>query len=116
MLSDRPEKARWPRSQKFTLSPKGREVELAYRETIVAARSDTTGRDSFDAARARWAQQNGLQPDDGLYLGEVASAPVSLPRLVEALETCGKSKPDAVAAIGRLVDAGFVATVAGSPT
>lgn len=107
MLLDRPPRMRWPRSQKFMLSPRGDEVELAYRATIVASR-EQAGRGSFDSARALWAKSNNLQPDDGLYLAEVRSGPVTLQQIIEALETCGKTRRDAIAAMERLVDAGMI--------
>ena len=104
---DPPPRARFRRGQKFSLSPKGLEVELEYREKIVASRAHV-GRDSFDHARADWAKQYTLEPDDGLYLAEVASGPVNLSQIIDALETCGKTSKDASAALGRLVDVGLV--------
>ncbi len=106
-LSDRPPKMRWPRAQRFSLSTQGSAAETAYREQIVASRQ-TMGRASFDAARVAWAATHGLQVDDGLYLAEVASGPVSLPQIVGSLESCGKSRTDAIAALERLADAGML--------
>src|SRR5438132_1508215 len=103
MLDDIPPRRRWPRSQRFTLSEKGTAAELAYRSTIVESRS-TEGRKSFDAAREAWAKGLGIQPDDGLYLGEVRTGPVTLEHIVESIESCGKTKKDAFAAIERLID------------
>lgn len=111
MIDERPPKMRWPRSQRFTLSPTGAEAERSYRELIVASRS-TSGRASFDAARTEWAKALSLQPDDGLYLAEVAAGPIGLSKIIEALETCGKTKKDAITAVERLVDAGLI-SVAG---
>lgn len=104
---DRPEKMRWPRTQKFVLSPEGLAAETDYQERIVASRSEA-GRKSFDAARASWATSHKVQPDDGLYLAEVKVKAMSLPELVQALEVCGKTRSDALAALGRLVDGGLV--------
>jgi hypothetical protein len=104
---DPPPRARFRRGQKFSLSTKGLEVELEYREKIVASRSHV-GRDSFDLARSEWAKLYTLEPDDGLYLAEVASGPVNLAQIIDALETCGKTSKDASAALGRLVDVGLV--------
>jgi hypothetical protein len=106
-LDERPPKLRWPRSQRFSLSARGQAVEAAYREQIVTSRNEP-GRASFDAARLAWAQTHGLSADDGLYLAEIARAPITLSQLVAALETCGKNRLDAIEAVGRLVDAGMV--------
>ena len=110
MLGDRTPKMRWPRAQRFVLSPRGIDAERRYRESIVASRG-TEGRTSFDAARAEWARSLQLQPDDGLYLGEVSSGPIGLGQLVSALESCGKTRRDAISAVERLVDAGLVSAV-----
>jgi hypothetical protein len=109
MFNDPPPKARWRRSQRFTLSDRGGVAETSYMSGIVASRTEA-GRASFDAARTSWAQTFGVQPDDGLYLAEVRRGPVDMQAIVEALETCGKTRKDAVAAMGRLFDAGFIAT------
>ena len=110
MLGDRPTRMRWPRAQRFILSPQGVEAERSYRESIVASRA-TEGRTSFDAARSQWASAHRVQPDDGLYLGEVSAGPIGLGQLVEALESCGKTRKDAIAAVERLVDAGLISTL-----
>lgn len=107
-FQDIPPKRRWPRSQKFALSEKGKEAEAAYRQEIAASRAqEGRGRDSFDAARKAWAQRFAIQPDDGLYLCEAAGDPKNLQELTEALEACGKSRTDALAALDRLVDGGL---------
>lgn len=111
-LRDPSPKRRWPRSERFTLSAKGDEAETAYRSTIVASRAQE-GRASYDAARAAWAASFRVEPDDGLYLGEIRSGPTSLERLVEALETCGKTRKEALAALERLFDAGLISTTNG---
>jgi|CXWL01.1.fsa_nt_gi flagellar basal body P-ring protein FlgI len=110
-LSDRPSKLRWPRAQRFSLSTQGAAAESAYRDQIVASRTET-GRASFDAARKAWAQTHALQVDDGLYLAEVAGGGVSLTQIVESLENCGKSRSDAIAALERLADAGMLTPLA----
>lgn len=98
---------RWRRAQLFSLSELGIGAESAYRSTIVAARA-TEGRASFDAARTAWAQAFRVEPDDGLYLAELHQAPTTLERLVDALETCGKTRKDALVALERLFDAGLI--------
>src|SRR6516165_8893588 len=70
MLQDASPRRRWPRSQRFALTDKGRDAEASYRSTIVSSRTQE-GRASFDAARSTWAESFRLLPDDGLYLGEV---------------------------------------------
>ncbi len=106
---DRPEKMRWPRNQRFVLSVQGIEVEKSYREIIVASRVET-GRASFDVARETWAGQFRLQADDGLYLAEILEKPLTMAELVSALESCGKTRTDAMAAMGRLFDAGYISS------
>jgi hypothetical protein len=101
------ERLRWPRSRRFVLSAKGVVAEVAYREDIIASRA-VSGRESFDAARSAWAVQFGLKADDGLYLSEVAVTPATLSQIVASLDTCGKSRRDAIAALGRLDDAGMI--------
>ncbi len=105
--SDRPPKLRWPRSQRFSLSEQGAAAEKGYREQIVASRTES-GRGSFNTARQAWAVANGLQADDGLYLAEVLGGGVSLAQIIESLETCGKTRVDAIAALERLADAGML--------
>ena len=80
---DKPPRLAWPRGQKFALTPKGSEVEAAYRSSIAAARTEDGRRDSFDAARAGWASTHQLQPDDGLYLAEVRGGPANLKQIVD---------------------------------
>jgi hypothetical protein len=92
------------------LSERGNAAEDSYRSTIVASRAQE-GRASFEAARSAWAGSFGVQPDDGLYLGEVRGAGKTLDEIAEALENCGKTRKDATAALERLFDAGLVATV-----
>lgn len=111
MLQDPPPRRRWPRSQRFILSEKGVTAEADYRSTIIASRDDAArGRDAFDAARTEWARTWGVQTDDGLYLGEVKAGPKTLEQLVTALETCDKTKQDAIEAVGRTFDAGLLIT------
>ena len=96
--------------QRFRLEALGRSAEASYRSQIVASRT-LPGRESYDAARAAWAAALSLQPDDGMYLGELRPGPTTLAAIIEALAQCGKSRADAVTAMGRLVDAGFVSGI-----
>ncbi len=110
-LLDRPRRVPWSRSHRFTISGRGSEAEAAYRDLIVASRSQE-GRASFDSARADWAKSFNLHPDDGLYLAEVGAGPVRLHEIVEALESCGKNRKDAIAAMERLVELGLISAAA----
>jgi hypothetical protein len=110
-LDSPPPKLRWPRSHRFTLSTKGQAAEAAYRQDIVNSRN-VGGRDSFDAARLAWAKTHGLSADDGLYLAEVANGPITFSQIVAALDTCGKNRLDAIAALERLSDAGMISAQA----
>jgi hypothetical protein len=107
-LDEPPRKLRWPRSHRFSLSERGRTAEVEYREKIVSSRAEP-GRASFDSARSAWATAHGLNADDGLYLAELATGPITFAQIVTALESCGKNRGDAIAALERLADAGMIA-------
>lgn len=107
MLTRETPRNRWARTDRFTLSIEGEEAEAAYRAAIVASR-EQPGRSAFDAARAEWARTFSLEPDDGVYLGELRGGPTKLTDLIEALDVCGKTRKDALEALGRLVDGGLV--------
>ena len=113
-LMDPPARNRWPRAERFRLSPGGVAAEAAYREQIIAARSEP-GRSSFDAARAAWSEERGLLPGDGLFLGELAKAPLALHELAHAVEDCGATKTEVYEAVVRLVDAGLVEAFTSPP-
>lgn len=108
MADDRP-KRKWPRSQRFVLSERGADAAASYLSTIVASRSEG-GRASYDAARAQWAAAYGAQPNDGLYLAEIRGGPIRLEQILEALESCGETRKDALEALERLLDAGLLRT------
>jgi hypothetical protein len=103
--------ARWPRSQKFSLSEQGTKAEQDYREVITAARNEE-GRASFDAARKQWAGPLQVEPDDGMYLGELRSGPRTLDELWRALESCGATRTDLKSAIRRLSSVGLILAIA----
>jgi hypothetical protein len=92
----------WSRSQRFRLSPAGREAGANYRQVIVAARSEA-GRKSFDAARSDWAARLVLEPTDGLYLGELLEAPRTIAEMAASLDGCGPTPSDVRKAVERLV-------------
>ena len=111
---EEPTKIRWTRSQRFQVSDTGREAGSSYRELIVASRSEG-GRQSFDAARGAWATRFSLDPNDGLYLGELKDAALTLDELNEALEGCGTKRADVKVAMERLVKAQLIELVAPPP-
>lgn len=92
----------WSRSQRFRLSPAGREAGHNYLEVIVAARGPSA-RKSFDAARADWAARLGLELNDGLYLGELIEGPKTIAEIAASLEGCGPTPGDVRKAVERLV-------------
>ena len=95
-------RTKWNRSQRFQLSPAGREAGLNYRQVIVASRAEA-GRKSFDVARTEWAARLELEPTDGLYLGELLEAPRTIPEIAASLDGCGPQRSDVRAAVERLV-------------
>jgi len=107
-------RTKWSRSQRFRLTPAGREAGRAYREDIVASRVEA-GRKSFDAARAEWAARLALEPTDGLYLGELLEAPRTIPEIAASLDGCGPQRSDVRAAIERLVRVRMMELVAPPP-
>ncbi len=107
MTIDQPaERLRWSRAHRFTLSARGRDAELAYREGIVSSRLQP-GRASFDAARATWAARYAVQADDGVYLCELAADGATLSQLLTAVTVSGQTRQDVVAALNRLDDVGM---------
>ena len=107
-------RTKWSRSQRFRLTPAGREAGRAYRQDIVASRAEA-GRKSFDAARAEWAARLALEPTDGLYLGELLEAPRTIPEIAASLDGCGPQRSDVRAAIERLVHVRMMELVAPRP-
>lgn len=97
---------RWPRGQRFQLSPAGLDAEGAHAETVRDARA--LGRNALDSARRRWAEPLGLQPGDGVVLGELKPGRRSLADLAEALESCGSTRAEVKESVDRLVERGLV--------
>ncbi len=104
---DRPK--RWPRGQKFTLSPEGVAVEATYRAAVAGAR--LSGRAALDAALAAWAMPLHVQPGDGVVLSELRAARRGIPELCRALEEAGIEPDEVRGAVDRLVAAGAVAPI-----
>lgn len=98
---------RFQNRDQFSLTPAGRIVEASYRSRIVASRAEP-GRRSYDAARSAWAVSAGLEPDDGVYLGELRPGAMDLGMIVEAVTVCGEKRIDGIVALGRLLDAGLI--------
>lgn len=97
---------RWPRGQKFALSPIGPAAQDAYRAAVLGARA--TGRAALDSALAAWAAPRGLAPADGAILAELSGKRLGLGALCEALEVTGIAPDEVRAGVGRLVAAGIV--------
>ena len=110
MQRDENERSPWTRSDELRLTAAGVDAEAAYRSTIVAAR-ESAGRASFDAAREQWAAERSLEPEDGVYLGELSAGPLGFSAVVAALETSGKTRADAKSALARLIRDGYVEIV-----
>lgn len=111
MLVGKPstEAKRWPRGQKFSVSPAGAAAEEAYRTAVLGARS--SGRAALDAALAAWAAPRGLSPADGVVLAELAGKRLGVPELCARLEGAGIGAEDVRAGLARLVAAGIVEAV-----
>jgi hypothetical protein len=106
LVAKPPTSKRWPRGQKFSLSPVGAAAEEAYRAAVLAAR--TSGRASLDAALTAWAVPHGLTAADGIVLAELSGKRLGIAELCDALDAAGIVPEDVRAAIGRLVSAGIV--------
>ncbi len=104
-----PAPRRWPRGQKFALSPAGLDAEDAYRAAVLESRA--SGRAALDAALATWAAPRGVNPQDGVLLGELRGKPLGLADLGEALVECGIDTAAVRAAVDRLVTAGLLSPV-----
>jgi hypothetical protein len=105
------EKKRWPRGQRFTLTPEGQAAKQALADAIAAARSATGGRDAQDAVVKAWAGRFNVNAGDGVCLEELANGERNVPEMTEQLLEAGLSKSDIQAAIDRLVSAGLVSPV-----
>lgn len=100
---------RWPRGQKFTLSPAGEAAELAHRDAVNAARS--SGRAALQAALDAWASPLTVLAGDGVLLAELRGQKKGLNDLSRALEGTGIEAGEVKAAVDRLVLAGLAQPV-----
>jgi hypothetical protein len=85
-------------------------LEAAYRSHIAAVRGARAGT-AFERARCAWASSHGLEPDDGAYLVELSTRPLTLKQIGEGLAVCSQSREMVLRTIGRLVSRGFVREV-----
>jgi hypothetical protein len=97
---------RWPRGQKFVLSPAGERAEEAYRAAVSHARA--SGRAALDAALAAWSTPLAVSPGDGVVLQELRGKRAGLNELSRALEDAGIPAAEVKAAVDRLATAGLV--------
>ena len=100
---------RWPRGQKFVMSPTGTAAEASYREAIQAARAQ--GRPALEGAQRAWAAPLGVEPADGVVLGELRAGRRSIADVARALEDCGTSPAEVKLAVDRLTEVGLVEPV-----
>jgi len=103
----REEGTRWPRGQKFRLTPLGQEAEGGYQQVLQGARQ-AGGRAAFDEATKSWAAPLGLQAGDGAFLGELKAQPRTIVDLLELLQDGGATKVEVKAALDRLIAAKLV--------
>ncbi len=103
---------RWPRGQRFSLSPLGVESAATYRAAVAGARAQ--GRNSLEAAERAWAAPRLLAPGDGVVLCQIEPGRRSLGDLVRALESSGITAAEVKAAVDRLADAGLIGPAPGA--
>jgi hypothetical protein len=101
---------RWPRGQKFVISPTGLAADTEYRDAVQRARAQ--GRGALEAAQQAWSAPRGLDAIDGVLLGELRSGRKSIADLARALEGCGTTAAEVKASIDRLATAGLIEPVA----
>jgi len=104
-----PDGPRWPRGQKFILSPTGTAAEESHRSAVVAARGG--GRAALETALAAWASPLSVAPGDGVLLGQLREKPRGIAELAELLEDSGIAVAEVRAAVDRLVRGGLVELV-----
>ena len=100
---------RWPRGQKFLISPTGVVAETEYRDAVQHARAQ--GRGALESAQLGWSGPRGLDPIDGVVLGELRSGRKSIADVAHSLEDCGTTPLEVKAAIDRLAASGLIEPV-----
>jgi hypothetical protein len=103
------ERKRWPRGQKFKVSPTGERAQDVYCDAVNAARA--SGRAALETSIAAWASPLLVEPGDGVVLCELAKKQLGVPKLVEALEPTGIGADQVRAGLERLLAAGLVELV-----
>ncbi|HSB19107.1 MAG TPA: hypothetical protein VLD85_03760 [Anaeromyxobacteraceae bacterium] len=93
---------RWPRGQRFQLTPAGVDSEAAHASAVRDARAQ--GRTALESAQRRWAEPLGLDPADGVVLAELKVGRRSLADICTALESCGLDKAQVKVSVDRLVE------------
>lgn len=88
------------------LSAAGATAEAAYRDVVHESR--TQGRAALDAAQRSWAAPLGLEPLDGVILGELRAGRKGIADLVRSLEDCGTTQAEVRTSVDRLATAGLV--------
>jgi len=102
---------RWAPRQRFTLSAPGREAREARLAAVELARRVDEGRSGLETAERAWAEPLGIHPEDGVYLEEFTAQARSVAQVADALADCGATRPEAQAAVDRLVRAGLLEPV-----
>jgi hypothetical protein len=97
---------RWPRGQRFQLTPTGLDAATSHADAIREARA--LGRSALEVAQKRWAEPLGLLPCDGVVLMELKPGKRSLADVASALVDCGNSRADVKDSVDRLVERGLV--------
>lgn len=88
------------------LSSRGHSTEAAYRSHLTA--KGPVQRKALHSAQSEWALSHGLEPSDGVYLGELRIAALTLEELGEALAICGQTQTMVSETVDRLVERGFL--------
>jgi hypothetical protein len=102
---------RWAPRQRFMISPVGQQAREARQVAVELARRVDEGRSGLEAAERSWAEPLGIHPEDGVYLEEFAAQPRSVAQVADGLADCGATRPEAQAAVDRLVRAGLLEPV-----
>jgi hypothetical protein len=104
-----PGRKRWPRGQKFALTPAGEDAAAGYRQAVSLSR--TSGRSALETALSAWASPLGLKGGDGVVLSELRAGKLGLSDLCDRLESADITPDEVRAALQRLVEAGVVLTI-----
>jgi hypothetical protein len=92
---------------RLRLSERGQSIEAAFRRAVSPTRGRILRRDDI-AATLLWAGEHGLEARDGPYLVELASRPLTVEQLGEALAIHGQTREMIGVTVQRLVSKGLV--------